>query len=123
MFYDSLTIVGNNGPIWTREFEPRFYDRKLIGDIIIKHEHKIGGGESHEEKMILYNHMCNQVMKTLQLLNVKRMVIGHNVQPKGVVTETCDSKLFKIDVGLSRAYGGSLGAIIIDIKTDSVTVV
>jgi hypothetical protein len=33
------------------------------------------------------------------------MVMGHSVQPNGI-TSACDGKAWRIDVGMSHAYGG-----------------
>ncbi|MCS6856854.1 MAG: metallophosphoesterase [Sandaracinaceae bacterium] len=50
---------------------------------------------------------CERLHKTLEMLRVERMVIGHTVQNAGI-TSRCKERLYLIDVGLSRFYGGSL---------------
>ena len=35
------------------------------------------------------------------------MVVGHTVQEKGI-TSACDGKLWRIDVGLAKGYGGPI---------------
>ena len=40
---------------------------------------------------------------TLKNLNANYMVIGHTVQER--VNEVCNKKLWRVDVGLSRAFG------------------
>ena len=122
-FYDALTITSNNGPIWTREYEPKFYDNKKVKYIM---KHNIYDNDENKQldpPTIIENFMCEQVSETLKILNLKRMVIGHNVQSNGKVNQRCNSKLYSIDVGMSYAYGASLGAIQIDIENDLVTLV
>jgi len=48
---------------------------------------------------------CAQLGAALAALQVKRMVVGHTVQQHGI-TSACDGALWRIDVGLSRHYGG-----------------
>ncbi|HSR98285.1 MAG TPA: metallophosphoesterase [Kofleriaceae bacterium] len=50
---------------------------------------------------------CAAVRTALAALHARRMVIGHTVQPGGI-TSACDDALWRIDVGLSRAYGGPI---------------
>lgn len=50
---------------------------------------------------------CAQVAATLQRLKVKRMVVGHTVQKDGI-TSACDGTVWRIDVGMSRHYGGPI---------------
>ena len=48
---------------------------------------------------------CEKIKKIVDLLGVKRMVIGHTVQWQGM-NSICDGKLVLIDSGMSYAYGG-----------------
>jgi hypothetical protein len=50
---------------------------------------------------------CAQLAAALSALRVKRMVVGHTVQSAGI-TSACDGALWRIDVGLSRHYGGPI---------------
>jgi hypothetical protein len=50
---------------------------------------------------------CAEVDAALTALGVKRMVVGHTVQPTGI-TSACDGKLWRIDVGLGKEYGGPI---------------
>jgi hypothetical protein len=47
---------------------------------------------------------CSLVEAALAKLGVKRMVIGHTVQPH--ITSDCGGKLWRIDVGMTRVFGG-----------------
>lgn len=47
---------------------------------------------------------CRELSSVLTALKVKRMVVGHTVQPSGV-TSACDGKVYRVDVGLSDYYG------------------
>jgi Calcineurin-like phosphoesterase len=53
---------------------------------------------------------CAQVAAALAALGVRRMVVGHTVQDGGI-TSACDGALWRIDVGLSRRYGGPIEAL------------
>jgi hypothetical protein len=48
---------------------------------------------------------CKRLTATLGNLNANHMVIGHTVQEK--VNEICNKKLWRVDVGLSRAFGNN----------------
>jgi predicted MPP superfamily phosphohydrolase len=48
---------------------------------------------------------CKRLTTTLTNLNANYMVIGHTVQEK--VNEICNKKLWRVDVGLSRAFGNN----------------
>ena len=47
---------------------------------------------------------CSRLSETLGALNVRRLVIGHTVQERGI-NSACGGKVWRIDVGLSRYYG------------------
>lgn len=49
---------------------------------------------------------CAMLDETLKLLHAKRMVVGHTPQKSGI-TPACDEKVWRIDVGMARHYGGS----------------
>jgi hypothetical protein len=48
---------------------------------------------------------CKRLISTLENLNANHMVVGHTVQEK--VNDICNRKLWRVDVGLSRAFGNS----------------
>ncbi len=48
---------------------------------------------------------CDALGRALAALGARRMVIGHTVQERGI-TSACDERVYRIDVGLSRFYGG-----------------
>jgi Calcineurin-like phosphoesterase len=48
---------------------------------------------------------CRVLREALALIPAKRMVVGHTVQRDGI-TPACDDLVWRIDVGMSRAYGG-----------------
>ena len=50
---------------------------------------------------------CRRLDEMLTKLNVKRLVVGHTVQKEGI-TSACDQKVWRIDVGMSRHYGGTV---------------
>lgn len=50
---------------------------------------------------------CAQLDAALAALGAARMVVGHTPQREGI-TSDCDGKLWRIDVGLARHYGGPI---------------
>lgn len=56
---------------------------------------------------------CDELQKTLDALQVSRMVVGHTVQRQGI-TSACDGKVWRIDVGMAAHYGGTPAALEID---------
>jgi hypothetical protein len=48
---------------------------------------------------------CKRLSATLENLNANYMVVGHTVQEK--INEVCNKKLWRVDVGLSRAFGNN----------------
>jgi hypothetical protein len=50
--------------------------------------------------------MCDQLEKTLELTNTKRMIVGHTVQTYGKIRTKCNNKLILIDIGISRCIAG-----------------
>ena len=49
---------------------------------------------------------CAAVQASLAALGVKRMVVGHTVQP--TINAICDDAVWRIDVGLAKHYGGPI---------------
>lgn len=62
---------------------------------------------------------CAALAKTLELLGVKRMVVGHTPQPSGV-TSACQDRVWRIDTGMAHHYGGMVQ--ILEIRGDAVRV-
>jgi len=78
-------LLGTEGPHWTRMFSNR------------------GSGVKSR---------CEKLERTLETLNARRMVIGHNVQLlTGEPEVSCGEKLFIIDSGISNYYGGHIFAL------------
>jgi Calcineurin-like phosphoesterase len=50
---------------------------------------------------------CAALANVLQKLGAKRMVVAHTPQPDGISSQ-CDDALWRIDVGLSKHYGGPI---------------
>jgi hypothetical protein len=53
---------------------------------------------------------CSDLATVLAQLGAKRMVVGHTVQHQGV-NSACDGKVWRIDVGMSRYFGGPIQAL------------
>ncbi|MDH5673312.1 MAG: metallophosphoesterase [Myxococcales bacterium] len=49
---------------------------------------------------------CAVLEQSLAILGARRMVVAHTVH--GEITSYCDEKVWVIDVGMSRAYGGDI---------------
>jgi hypothetical protein len=47
---------------------------------------------------------CAQVAESLRILGARRMVVAHTVHEE--ITARCDGRVWAVDVGMSRAYGG-----------------
>lgn len=47
---------------------------------------------------------CSNVKKALELYNAEYQVVGHTLQKHGI-NSVCDDTLFRIDVGISNAFG------------------
>ena len=76
-------LEGSNGPVWMRT-----YSRRGV---------RVGGPE------------CQLLSETLKLLGVKRMVVGHTVQP--AINAACGGRVWRVDTGISSAYGGPAEAL------------
>lgn len=62
---------------------------------------------------------CAQLASVLQRVGVRRLVVGHTVQPTGI-NAACGGKVWRIDVGLTHYYGGPTQAL--EIRGDSLRV-
>lgn len=80
-----------DGPIWTR---------------------RLSTGEPSKED-------CAALGGLLQALAAKRLVVGHTIQKAGP-TSACDGRVWRIDVGLSKHYGGQPAAL--ELQGDEVKV-
>lgn len=81
-------VVAEDGPIWTRAY---------------------GSAPGPTE--------CAQLNEVLTALDAKRMVVGHTPQESGI-SSACGDRVFRIDVGMSRFYGGPVQ--VLDIQGDAV---
>ena len=50
---------------------------------------------------------CDMLELVLQVMDARRMVVGHTVQEEGI-TSACDGMIWRIDTGMSSYYGGPL---------------
>lgn len=86
-------VLDPDGPLWTR----------VYGDPTLKAD------------------VCKILDKTLTAVGARRLVVGHTVQERGV-TSACSERVFRIDVGLSRYYGGR-SAQVLEITESAVRVI
>ena len=59
---------------------------------------------------------CDMLGKSLRILDAKRMVVAHTVQQ--TITSKCDGRVWAIDTGMSRYYGGPIEVLEILDDTD-----
>lgn len=83
-------VVQEDGPVWTRMYS---------------------AAPGREE--------CAVLGEVLRDLKAKRLVMGHTVQRNGI-NPACDEQAWRIDTGLSKAYGGKLE--VLEIRGDTVSV-
>jgi hypothetical protein len=62
---------------------------------------------------------CEELATVLQEMDARRLVMGHTVQEDGI-SSACDGLAWRIDVGMSAAYGGPVE--VLEIVGDSVRV-
>jgi hypothetical protein len=62
---------------------------------------------------------CATVVESLRIVGAKRIIVGHSVHKQGV-TSYCDGRIWAIDVGLGKAYGGPMQ--VLEIRGDVLTV-
>jgi len=58
---------------------------------------------------------CAVLGESLKILGARRMIVAHTVHPE--ITPRCDDRVWAIDVGMSRAYGGRVE--VLEIVNDS----
>lgn len=59
---------------------------------------------------------CAVLAESLRLLGARRMIVAHTVHPE--ITARCDRRVWAVDVGMSRAYGGRVQVLeIVDDRT------
>lgn len=63
---------------------------------------------------------CASLQASLRELGVKRMVVGHTVHPEGI-NSACGERVWRIDVGMARHYGGKPQAL--EIVGDQVRII
>jgi hypothetical protein len=49
---------------------------------------------------------CAMLAESLRILGARRMIVAHTVHPE--ITARCDGRVWAVDVGMSRAYGGRI---------------
>jgi hypothetical protein len=48
---------------------------------------------------------CQRLGQALEAIGARRLIVGHTVQPRGI-NSACEDRVWRIDVGLARYYGG-----------------
>jgi hypothetical protein len=72
-------LRGGSSPVWMRDYS----ERRLLP-----------GSEA-----------CRTLAETLKMINVRRMIVGHTPQEFGI-NAACAGRVWRIDTGMSAAYGG-----------------
>jgi hypothetical protein len=83
-------VTSEDGPVWTRMYS---------------------AATGNEE--------CAILREALDAMGAKRMVVGHTVQRNGI-NSACDGRVWRIDTGLAKFFGGKLE--VLDVRGDAVTV-
>jgi hypothetical protein len=58
---------------------------------------------------------CQLLAESLKILGARRMIVAHTVHPE--ITARCNNRVWAVDVGMSRAYGGPVE--VLEIMDDS----
>ena len=129
----NMIFDGTNGPLWTRAFEPYhfFRNKRLMREIKNRYGRELVDeclkDEDKKESILrplIETFMCDNLKKTLEILNITRMIKGHDPQWSYKIAIHCDGKMLIIDVGISKVYqGGHIGAIEIDLITDKIKII
>jgi hypothetical protein len=82
--YPPEILLPSDGPVWSRHYS----DDPDIED-------------------------CRLLEEALDGLDARRMVVGHSVQGEGI-SPACKEKVWRIDVGMARHYGGSPAVLELD---------
>ncbi len=82
-----LFLNGEDSPIWSRVYG------LLPPDPIPPHQ-----------VTITHLDVCSDLQTVLERLSVKRMVIGHTIQPNHQITSACAERVWRIDVGMSHGF-------------------
>ena len=61
------------------------------------------------------NEACADLQESLEILGARRMIVAHTVHE--AITSRCDGRVWAVDVGMSRAYGGRVE--VLEIVDDS----
>lgn len=56
---------------------------------------------------------CALAATVLEKLKLKRIVVAHTVQSQGI-NSVCDGAVWRVDVGISKHYGGKPQVLVID---------
>ncbi len=83
-------LAANDGPVWSRDFS----DAPDAED-------------------------CALLEQSLAILGVKRMVVGHTVDTKGI-RSACEERVWMVDVGMAAHYGGAVA--VLEIRGDALRV-
>jgi hypothetical protein len=83
-------VMAEDGPVWTRAYS-----------------NSAGPAE------------CDELSRVLSQLGAKRMVVGHTPQREGI-SNACNGQVYRIDVGMSQAYGGPIQ--VLELRGDQLNV-
>jgi hypothetical protein len=87
----SQWFAGKTGePVWAKGV-----DSGNLDDIVVMSRHFSRDVDADD---------CALLEESLTLLDAERMVVAHSVQES--IVSNCDERVWAIDVGMSRAYGG-----------------
>ena len=61
---------------------------------------------------------CSEVEEVIKTLNIGSMIVGHTVQNK--INSKCNSKLFRVDVGISGIFDNDINMSVLEILDDGI---
>jgi hypothetical protein len=114
---DTIYVHGGVTPYWAK-----FGIDRINGDVsqwfagsIIQPESAIGVDAGNPDDIVtMSRHFsedvsdedCRMLKESLRILNARRMIVAHSVQES--ITPHCGGKVWAVDVGMSRFYGGNV---------------
>eukprot|EP00294_Goniomonas_avonlea_P006579 CAMPEP_0114566206 /NCGR_PEP_ID=MMETSP0114-20121206/14756_1 /TAXON_ID=31324 /ORGANISM="Goniomonas sp, Strain m" /LENGTH=239 /DNA_ID=CAMNT_0001752577 /DNA_START=91 /DNA_END=808 /DNA_ORIENTATION=- len=97
--------------------------QEMTDQVILDQPVFSGDGPLHTRDLVLGPPVlaCQSLVKSLELLEAERMVVGHTPQFQGSILSRCGGRLLVIDTAMSAAYGGIPSAL--EVADDGVTAV
>lgn len=112
-------ITSNISKTYTMDDVNRHIRDHLLGNTILNRDHPIMDIFWHREYGS--EDACPLVHDALSNWKARNMAIGHTVQEHGI-NSICDESLWKVDIGMSDAFGGKKHIEVLEILDDGDTI-